>query len=247
MLFELKYILLNFISIFFFLHTLVAQERSPKLEINPYYRYDTYPRISYRIDQRARIDTLQMQGNSYGVNVNYAIPAFKTYTFKVGLGYYRHSFTEITQTGIIYGRLLDGREIYYPNPTAFFFITDRYWYNTVNVNLSIEKDVVLSKTVNLQVGISTGNYFTFSQYYHMPAFDIDYNTSKVGYFGFSSSVNASILKRFNSVQVGPSLIIPIVDMWKKDALLPESNECSFKWKYFNGVGIGLIVNYALHK
>lgn len=226
---------------------LIAQNRSAKLEINPYYRFDKYPQISFRVDQRARIDTLKMQGDSYGVNLNYVASAFKNYNFKFGIGYYRYSFTEISQTTAAYGLRFDGREIKYPNPTAFFFVTDYYWYNTINLNLSIERDVKLSKTVNLQVGISIVNHFMFSQYYHISAGDKNYRTSKVGYFGLSGAINASILKRFNRVQFGPSFIFPLVDIWKKDALLPESNEGSFKRKYFNGFGIGLITNYSLQK
>jgi hypothetical protein len=111
----------------------------------------------------------------------------------------------------------------------------------------LEKDIALNSTVNLQVGIGIINYFAFSQHYHIKGSGRNYNTCNFGYFGFTGVMNASVLKRFNRVQVGPSLIVPVVDMWKKDVLLPESNEGSFKWKYFNGIGIGLIVNYSIQK
>ena len=240
----IKFIRLTFAVFFCFSQNAFGQARVPSVEITPYYRYDHYPQFSFQIDGRARIDSLEMFGNSYGVSANYTVPVSNNYTFKFGLGYHRYSFTKIDHQS---GRFdFSGREILYPNPTAYFFITDRYWYNTVSTNLSIVKNIRVSKNLEAQAGILISNFVSFSQYYHLPAFDIDYKTQKVAYFGFSGAVDISLLRPWNKLKIGPSLILPIIDFWKKDALLPEDNQNSFKTKYFNGVGIGLKMNYLLH-
>jgi hypothetical protein len=241
---NIKTVALCFVCYLSFSKAQIAQVRPAKLEISPFVRYDNYPKIVYQIDQRAREDTLKMSGYSYGLNVNYAIPVFKTAVLKIGLGYYRYSFTNVSQTGIISGRNLDGREILYPSPTAFFFITDRYWYHTVSLSASLLKEIQISKTLLLQTGIAVSQFLNVSQYYHIKAGNKDYSTGNVNYFGLSGNLNISVLKQFKRCQVGPLLIVPLVDMWRKDVILPESNKRSFNWKYLNGIGIGLTANYS---
>ena len=243
----IKFIAISILSGMFLLQPNLAFTQNTKIEVNPYFRYDNYPQVSYQIDQLAKIDTLKMTGNSYGVNLNYVVPAFKNTIFKIGLGYYRYSFTKIRKTRIANGAYSNGREILYPSPTTFLYLTDRYWYHTASVNLSLEKDIVLGKNINLQTGITVINYFTFSQYYHITSGDRDFKNDKFNYFGSSLTLSASLLKRFNKMQIGPSLVIPLIDVWKKDMLLPENYEKSTRWKYLNGFAIGLSFNYSIDK
>lgn len=243
----LKFIAISILSGMFLLHPNLAFTQNTKIEVSSYFRYDNYPQVSYQIDQLAKMDTLKMTGNSYGVNLNYVVPGFKNTIFKIGLGYYRYSFTKIRKTRIANGVFSNGREILYPSPTTFLYLTDRYWYHTASVNLALEKEFVLSESINLQTGISVSNYFTFSQYYHITAGDIDFKNNRFSYFGSSLALNASLLKRFNKMQIGPSLAIPLIDMWKKDMLLPENYEKSSRWKFLNGFAIGLSINYSIDK
>ena len=89
------------------------------------------------------------------------------YGIYVGLDYYKYSFSKIRSrnsrgTG-------DDRLISFQSPLFIFFFSDRYWYNTLSLNIGGEKICKLKNDYSVTVGAALSNYYTFSQYYHITA------------------------------------------------------------------------------
>lgn len=98
--------------------------------------------------------------------------------------------------------------------------------------------------------MNLSNYYVVSEYYHLsfnPAGSQDYRKKIKRYFGSSFSLNVSILKKYKKFSIGPSLIFPVFDTWKKDNTFPEEANSGSRSKWFNGIGLGLSCNYSLLK
>jgi hypothetical protein len=94
-------------------------------------------------------------------------------------------------------------------------------------------------------------YYTFSQSYHLTfnPYDGNLNFNKKGaeFLGISTNLTAGIIKQVGRLQIGPSLILPIYDTWKKDPVFLEENYDGGKHKWLNGIGVGIVCNISLHK
>jgi hypothetical protein len=224
-----------------------AQSSSKLIEINPFMRFDNYPAFSYTVHGRASTDNLKMSGINVGINFNYKLPVKKNIYFKVGLGYFKYSFDKLDNTNSLFGNS-KARVIDFPSILFILYSTNKYYYNTVSVNLGVEKSVTLKKNLQLITGFTVANYFTFSQHYHLsfnPEGTQDYKKNNNSYFGFSCNLSAAIVKHIGKIQIGPSIIVPVFDLWEKDNTLPESSFSGSRTKLFNGLGFGIVCNIPL--
>lgn len=233
-----------------------SQSMYREVEVNPYIRYDKYTQFTNRVNSIAEYD-LQINGNSWGLNAAYKIPLAKDLLIKIGTGYYRYSFCKITSNHRTFGEG-NQRIIDYPTTLGITLGTDKYWYNTINILLGLEKQFTVAKNIQILAGINLNNYFTFSQHYHLPydnsfipqpefRINNNYKTNDKRYFGLSSELHLGILKRINNVAIGPSLIIPVFDLWKQDNIFPTETSTNNRQKWFGGIGVGFTIIYILKK
>jgi hypothetical protein len=233
-----------------------AQSMDREIEMNSYVRFDKFPKFMNRINSVAQYD-LQIAGTSRGLNAVYKVPLVKDFLIKLGAGYYKYSFRKITSNHKTFGKG-DRRIIDYPTALGITLGTDKYWYNTINLLLGLEKQFVMTKNVKILTGMNLNNYFTFSQQYHLPydnsfipqpelKIKNDYKTNGKRYFGLSSEAYLSIFTKINKVAIGPSLIIPVFDTWKQDNIFPTENNSNNRHKWFNGIGVGFTINYTIKK
>lgn len=231
---------------------LIAQKQTPQIEINPYVRFDSYPEFSYVLDGRPSIDYVKIKGTSFGLNLAYKIPIKKSILLNPGIGYYKYSFNNIKKENTQFGKS-DVRNINFPSPLLIPFFTDKYWYNTIAVNIGIEKLFICKNDLQVATGINLSNHYTYSQHYHITynnsdnPINNDYTLKNGRYFGFSANLNASLLKRFGKFNLGPSLILPVFDTWKTDETFPEEKNSGSRSKWLNGIGLGISCNYSLSK
>ena len=251
-----KYLLLILLSIFTTASELNAQRNTNSLEIEPFLRWDKYPTFTNDINVIARYQ-LAIRGRSWGVNTNYKIVDHNKRYFKIGLGYYRYSFNDIVSTHRSFGQG-NRRVIDYPTTLGIILVTDRYSYNTINLNLGVGSHVKLNKETNLLFGANVRNHFTFSQSYHIPydnsfipqpelQIKNNYKTFKKRYFGLGGELNIGMLKRIHKLNIGPNLIIPVYDNWRQDDIFPTENNSASRSKWFSGIGVGIICNYPIGK
>lgn len=233
-----------------------SQSTYREIEINPYVRFDKYPQFRNQINSIAQYD-LQINGNSWGLNAAYKIPMTRNLSIKIGTGYYRYSFSKIKSKHRTFGEG-NRRIIEYPTTFGIILGTDKYWYNTIHTVVGLEKQFTVAKDIQITAGINLNNYFTFSQNYHLPydnsfipqpelKIKNDYKTNDKRYFGLSSQLHFGILRRINKVAIGPSLIIPVFDLWKQDNIFPAETSTNNRQKWFGGIGAGLNINYTLKK
>jgi len=124
--------------------------------------------------------------------------------------------------------------------------------------LGIEKSFELTKALTFIGGLNVKNYFTFSQRYHLPydnsfipqpelQIENNYKTNSSRYFGLGAELNLAMLKKTGKVNIGPSLIIPVADLWKQDAIFPTETNLGSRNKWFRGFGVGIKLIYSLQK
>lgn len=231
-----------------------SQSMHKEIEIKPYIRFDKYPQFTNRVNSIAEYD-LQIKGNSWGLSGAYKIPLIKDLLIKTGTGYYRYSFSKIVSKHRTFGEG-NQRVIDYPTTLGITLGTDKYWYNTINIMLGLEKQFTINKNIQILTGINFNNHFTFSQHYHLPydnsyipqpelQIKNNYKTNDKRYFGLSSEFHFGVLKKLNKVYIGPSIIIPVFDLWKQDDIFPSENSNNNRQKWFNGIGVGFIINYTI--
>ena len=124
--------------------------------------------------------------------------------------------------------------------------------------MGIEKSFELTKALTFIGGLNVKNYFTFSQRYHLPydnsfipqpelQIENNYKTNSSRYFGLGAELNLAMLKKTGKVNIGPSLIIPVADLWKQDAIFPTETNLGGRNKWFRGFGVGIKLIYSLQK
>lgn len=227
----------------------LAQEQTRQLEIFPFIRQDKYPQFSYVLNGRPSTDYVNIKGTSFGVSVYYKIPITKSVLLKAGTGFYEYSFDKINKNNTLFGHA-DARDIGFISPYYISFYTNGYRYNTITANIGIEKIFKPLRNMEIVTGANLNNYFAFSEYYHLsynPGGGLDYRQNNKGYFGSSFNLNICILKRFQKLRVGPSVIIPVFDLWKMDKIFPEETNFGSRNKWMNGIGLGISINYSLIK
>lgn len=242
---------LTAILLLLFSNCIVGQRGKNQIEVNPYIRKDWYPEFSYAINS---IDTnhVNIQGKSWGISAAYKIPIRNSLFLKFGSGYYRHSFSKMDNYTRRFGKN-SSRHIQYPSNLFIPFFTDKYRYNCIIVKVGVEKIFNLKKDWQLTTGVNIDNYFTYSQTYHItynnPNNPITnpYKLKIKRFFGSSANVHTGIVKRIGRIKVGPTLILPVFDVWMQDAafrFLGDDNSSS-RTKWFKGIGAGITCNYLL--
>lgn len=220
-----------------------------QIEINPYIRFDSHPEFSYVLNGRPSTDYVKIKGTSFGLNLAYKIPLTKSIFLNPGIGYYRYSFNNIKKENTLFGKS-DGRDINFISPLLISFYTNKYWYNTIALNIGVEKIFDFKRNIQVVTGLNINNYFTISQYYHLsfnPQGSQDYRKNNKRYFASSINLNASILKKIRRINIGPSLILPVFDIWKTDYAFPEETNSTSRNKWLRGIGLGISCNYSLIK
>jgi hypothetical protein len=220
-----------------------------EIEINPFLRYDNYPKFSSQYSERNSTDYLRMQGISYGVAISYKHFLKNNLFIKAGLGYYNYRFDELNNINSLWQVKTSSRTISYNSPLFITYATDRYHYNNLLVRLGIGKEFYLNKETHLITDLSVMPYYSFSQYYHLTSNpwdgNLNFHKNRAMLFGFSSTISIAITKQYKNFQIGPSLIIPVFDLWKKDLVFLEGNGYRDKW--VNGIGVGIVCNIFLLK
>ena len=227
-------------------------QKDAELEVTPFMRWDSYPKFNYAINPVNSI-SLKMQGISIGFALAYKIFLQKKWNVKAGLGYYRHSFTNLKSVNTLFGPD-EGRDIRYTPPgpyaPAINYYTDRYWYNTLTFSIGLSKEFEFKKNYRFSLGGLVSNYFTYSQLYHIPygTGRINYRSGYVRYFGNSFSITSSLQKNVGNWKIGPTIMIPVFDLWKQDVKFPEEENEQNRSKLSNAIGLGFTFSYRLqHK
>ena len=220
---------------------IMAQKKhSFKLELAPFFRYDSYPQFSYNWHGRATTDLINLRGTSFGVNLRSQLPLTKTLLLRPGLGYYRNSFNHILKNNNQFGTG-NAREIEFPSPVFINYATDKYWYNCIVGNLGVEKHFSIIKKIPTYLGLNYNTYYSFSQYYHLrnnPAGSNDFRNYNSHYFGSSFTIDMGIITQLGHRSIKPYLIVPVYDIWKTDATFQETNSGN-RSKWFKSIGVGL--------
>ena len=234
-----------FISSYLMLYFITAQSQQKlgRIEIKPYVRFDSYPEFSYNIAGRPSTDYLKMEGTSWGLNTYYRFPMYKGFNLKGGLGYYKYSFTTLENHNTQFGSG-DSRVIIYPSFFQPVYTTDNYYYNSIAIKLGIEKIIKLKNDFFIVSAVELNNYFTVSQSYHITFQGSQpYKNTSTRFFGHSVTLDFSLLKQIKETQIGPILILPVFDNWKKDNVFPGESNSENRNKWFNGIGFGISFNF----
>ena len=227
----------------------ISQNVKNTLEILPYERIDWYPEFSYVLNGRPSTDYIKIKGVSLGADINYKVPIARTWSIRPGLGIYRYSFNNIERRNTSLGNS-SSKNINFVSPLLIPYFTDKYWYNSVSVNIGIEKTLFFKGNYQVQLAADIKNYWTFSQFYHLtnnPGGEQSFKKNDTKYFGASTLLTTNVLKSFGSFSIGPSVRIPIFDLWKTDSVFPEETGKDTRNKMFGGVGFGVAINYSLTK
>lgn len=233
-------------------HCLFGQKGNSMIEINPYIRMDRYPQFSYVLGGRPSTDYVKIKGTSWGINTVFKFPVKKRIYIKTGVGYYKYSFTDINRYNTMFGNS-NARHIAFPSPLYIIFYSDNYWYNSISFNLGIENFFNFNNNWQLVGGINFNNYYTYSQYYRITADyptgppDHRYKLRNSRYLGISANIHAGLLKHFGKLNIGPSLFLPVYDIWKQDNTFPEEDNASSRNKWLKGIGVGITCNFSLKK
>jgi hypothetical protein len=250
----------SFFTILFILFFIscIAQKKGDQIEINPYYKLDWYPEFSYSINPSNNYFA-KISATSWGINANYKFDLGKKIFLKFGTGYFKYAFNKIEGKNSLFpSSKFKSRVIAFPSPLYVIFGTDKYWYNTISINIGIEKVFDISRSWKMATGLLLNNYYTFSQTYHMkPDYPIGppnhkYKLKNNRYFGLSSSVEIGLLKKIKQINIGPVLLLPVYDMWKQDKVFPKNensaeSDSDGRHKWFRGIGFGISCSYSITK
>ena len=150
----------------------------------------------------------------------------------------------------------DRRVIDYPSQLSITLGTDSYWYNTISMGLGVEEKIDLNNDFIVIARLSVSNYLTFSQRYHIPYYNSfipqpefqiknNYKKFKNENFGFGGELNIGVVKKIESLYIGPSIIIPLYDMWRQDSIFPTEINSESRNKWFRGIGTSIKILYTL--
>jgi hypothetical protein len=231
-----------------------GQKAQRQLEVVPYLRYDRYPEFIFA-NNTTNWYTLKIKGTSWGVNTALKHPLTKNLRLKAGLGYYKYSFNDLeSQLSIPNLGKGDRRSVSYASDIYILFYTPKYWYNCLTGSLGVERPFFLKRGFEVVGGATLSSYFTYNQRYYWdyeyPAHRGNkYRRSNSRFFGFSALVHAGVLKQVGKVSVGPTVSVPVYDIWKQDDTFigdgrGESNADS-RSKWIRGISGGISINYSL--
>lgn len=227
-----------------------AQKDSDRVELSTFLRLDSYPKFMYSTNPTTS-NILKIKGTSIGIDLSHSFSLKKKWNIKPGIGYYRHSFTKMEQINSVFGksnaRIIDGYIPPGPIVPALMYATDSYWYNTIAISMGISKSFILKKNYIASLGGEIRNYFTYSQLFNITTSPngTKYKTNKSRYFGYSCLFSATLQKRIGKINIGPTLLIPVYDLWKQDENFPQENNSNSRNKLFKGFGFGFTLSYPL--
>ncbi len=236
--------------LFLFSNYSFGQKEKSQIEINPIMRYDSYPEFSYNYLGRASTDYLKIEAISWGMSANYKKSCATHLFLKAGIGYYKYAYNKLNNRNSSFGAG-NSRGVDYPSTLFILFYTDKYWYNTISGNLGLERWFTLKKDMQINTSINWTHYFTYSKHYHITydhpdnPINNNYVVPQGRYFGNSVNLTVGITKQINRLLIGPSIIIPVYDLWKKDIKFTE-NEKESRSKWFGGIGIGITLSKHLN-
>jgi hypothetical protein len=236
--------ILSLLIVFILTSNGYSQQYSSKIEVKPYIRLDWYPEFSYNVGGRPSTDYLTIEGTSFGIVSNYKLPVSNKLNLIAGIGFYNYSFNKLENINSIFGKG-HARVIDYPSPLDPIYTTDKYFYRTIFLNIGAERIFYLKNNTIFITGIELQNHYTISQGYHLASRNINFDTKEKRFFGHSILIMPSLLKRFQNFQIGPSLLIPVFDTWKKDKVFPGEIESENRNKWFRGIGLGISSNLLL--
>lgn len=239
----MKALALTFYSLFIFFSA-DAQRISNAIEIQPLFRYDTYPEFSYAINSIST-NKVKIQGKSYGILTAYRYALPGNIKVKLGIGYYRYSFNSIKSFNSSYGEGSQ-RVIIYPNGGDMIYTTNKYWYHNICLSAGLEKYFIINRQIDLFAGAHLHYYQTFRQFYK-----INNSKSYVKHdgrnFGFGGAFHVGVSYKMARFSIEPQIVIPIYDQWQKDKVFPGEVNNSIREKWFKGYGMAIGIGYALMK
>lgn len=228
-----------------------SQKKDSQIEINSFIISENYPGFSYHYKGRPSTDYLSIKGISHGMNVGYNFSLEKSLLLKIGFGYFNRSFNKIKNTNSVFGKTVDSRPINYLSPLLISYSSNKYHYNNISINTGIEKQFYLKNNFEASTSFNLNGYYNISQYYHLSSnpYDNNLNFKKKDktFSGFSSNISVGIYKKINHLLIGPALIVPIYETWRKDQIFLEENYDGGKSKWLNGIGIGISIKNSLNK
>lgn len=228
--------------LFLFSNSALSQKSKGQLEINQFVRFDWYPKFQYSINS-VNSNSVKIQGTSWGIDAFYKFLVKKRVYIKTGLGYYKHSFNKINQVNSLLGKSKTRIIEDYVPPAgpapSITYTTSKYWYNTVAFRAGCEIRKDYSNGIILNYGIGAGIYYTFSQNYFIEYPEPDYKTTVGRFFGGTTYGHISIQKRIQNFSFGPSIHLPVYDLWKKDDVFPKESNNETRNKWFNGLAVGI--------
>jgi hypothetical protein len=228
-----------------------SQKPKPEIEISPYFRMDWYPKFNYAYNS-VSTNTVKIIGSNWGTAITYKIPTSRKATYRLGLGYYKYSFNRIkshnTRSGKGKSRHVDDYSPPGGFTPSFPFTTDKYWYNTVSLDLGMEKKVGVDLGLEFNYGFEISNYFSFSQKYHIrfpnPS-GVNHIRDEFRYFGLSAKLITGLRKKIGNVTIGPNIILPIFDNWRKDDMFTDEKKSESRSKWSQGVAVGFSCAFQL--
>lgn len=223
---------------------MLAQEKSNRLRVAPYFRFDSYPKIIFSYAGRSSTDALKMKGISPGLIVYYDYHLNKNWFLNLGLGYYQYSFTKLDRVNSMFG-LSHARPIEYPSVTNFFYHTRRYKYNCVQISFGLEKQYSLNKDLQFSTGLNYSGYLNIKSVYNFNySGGFNYRKDDFSLFAHSLMLNLAVRKKLKTFFIGPRILVPVIDSWRQDESFLE-NKSDKRSKWFNGVGFAIDIEIPL--
>lgn len=173
---------------------------------------------------------------SYGVNLNYIQPVYKSIFVKAGIGYLKQSF------GI-------ERPVHYRDTLKLNYFTQSYNYGTFNWLLGVGINKPLNNKTELTGSINYSGYHTFSQKYiihrQLHTWQINKRSFYLGeMFSLEAGINRHVSKR---IIAGCQVIFPVFCDWKDDPMFINTYYSSDQIKIAkNKFSAGLSISAYYH-
>jgi hypothetical protein len=142
-----------------FCNYLLGQKKNTQIELNPYLHWDKYPTFSSPFNSVIKADVTS-KNSSWGLQAAIKKLIKKDYFAKLGLGYYKYSFSDVKTKTSLFG-IGNGRVIDYRDATLLLYSTSKYWYNTLCATIAVERMFAIKKNRSIFVGADIANYYTF--------------------------------------------------------------------------------------
>lgn len=150
-----------------------------------------------------------MSGNtvSYGVNVNYSQPLYKSVYGKIGIGYFKQSFKII-------------RPFKYDSPIQLLYSTQSYDYNNLQLFVGIGYQKRLNRSNAVKCEFVYNYYSSFSQKYILqsPSGTSQINKKSLP-LGSMINLDVGFDKMISKkISFGVDFILPVYTQWKRDEM-----------------------------